>query len=142
MMDQVSEIWDSIFGNGLNFLKQDGTRLFFIFCSIFFPYLMIFQSGSCQRCWKKKSNLLKVFKKVKKSPVQLALNPFFNWFQVHNLLQIFTAQCTISWFWSHFRGTIALFASKAKINVVRNFFEQRVPVGYLECRKNLKQWWF
>ena len=47
-----------------------------------------------------------------------------------------------SQFWSHFWGTNALFASKAKINVVWNFFERRVPEGYLECRKNFKQHWF
>ena len=49
------------------------------------------------------------------------------------------------WFsqvWSHFCGTNALFASKAKINVVWNFFEWRVPEGYPECRKNFKQRWF
>ena len=33
----------------------------------------------------------------------------------------------------------ALFASKAEINVVWNFFERRVPeAGYPECRKNFK----
>ena len=47
-----------------------------------------------------------------------------------------------SQFWSHFRGTNALFASKAKINVVWNFFEWRVPKGYPECRNNFKQCWF
>ena len=48
----------------------------------------------------------------------------------------------LSQFWSHFCGTNALFASKAKINVVWNFFEQRVPEGYPECRTNFKQHWF
>ena len=33
----------------------------------------------------------------------------------------------LSQFWSHFCGRNALFASKAKINVVWNFFELRVP---------------
>ena len=48
----------------------------------------------------------------------------------------------LSQFWSLFCGTNALFASKAKINVVWNFFKRRVPKGYPECRKNFKQRWF
>ena len=40
-----------------------------------------------------------------------------------------------SQFWSHFHGTNALFASKAKINIVWNFFKRRVPEGYPEWEK-------
>ena len=40
-------------------------------------------------------------------------------------------------FWSHFRRTNALFASKAKINVVLNFFEWRGPEGYPEISNNV-----
>ena len=46
----------------------------------------------------------------------------------------------LSQFWSHFCRTSALFASKAKINVVWNFFAQRMPKGYPELgpsKKNL-----
>ena len=52
-----------------------------------------------------------------------------------SLCVIFTILVSFSW-------DNALFASKAKINVVWNFFEWRVPEGYPECRKNFKQRWF
>ena len=47
-----------------------------------------------------------------------------------------------SLFWSHFRRTNALFASKAKINVVWNFFDTPGTLRAPSVRKNFKQRWF
>ena len=65
--------------------KASWTRLFFIFGQIFglFDDSSKFRSAFSALHFEKSSNMAKIWPKMKKSLVQLALNPFFGcWFRV------------------------------------------------------------
>ena len=65
-----------------NGFKASSTKIFFIFAK-FLPYLMIFQSFaslSTLLYFEKSSNMPKIWQNMKKSPFNLPLNPFFDWF--------------------------------------------------------------